>query len=74
MVIFIIDIQVKTSCGLTPDYNGHVNHHTYETSAIIFHIPPAPALAADGHTGAFLLQQADVGALLNVRPVSLVPL
>ena len=74
MVIFIIDIQVKTSCGLTYDYSGRVNHHTYETSAIIFHIPPAPALAADGHTGALLLQQVDVGAPLSVRPVSLGPL
>ena len=39
--------------------------------AILFYIPPAPALAAVGHTGALLLHQADVGAPLGGRPVSL---
>ena len=74
MVTSIINIQVKTSYGLKHDYNGHINHQAYEKSAIIYHFPPAPALAADGHTGALLLQQVDVGAPLSVRPVSLGPL
>ena len=39
--------------------------------AIIRYIPPAPALAAVGHTGALLLHQADVGAPLRGRPVPL---
>ena len=73
MVIFIIDTQVRN--------NYRLNTITKITSVIklvnlwrISPIPPAPALAADGHTGALLLQQADVGALLSVRPVSLGPL
>ena len=67
MVIFIIDIQVKTSYGLKHDYNGHVNHQAYEKSATYLTSP----LLLLCHTGALLLQQADVGAPLSIRPVSL---
>ena len=74
MVIFIIDIQVKLNCGLTRITAVVLINTLMKLRRFLFHIPPAPALAADGHTGALLLQQADVGALLNVRPVSLVPL
>ena len=56
--------------------NYRLNTITMVTSIIrlvnlrrILHIPPAPSLAAGGHTGALL--QADVGGPLSSRPVSL---
>ena len=63
----------KKQLQIKNDYKDHVVIKLVNLRRIS-HIPPAPALAADGHTGALLLQQADVGAPLSVRPVSLGPL